>query len=203
MEYITDKKEIKLNRELNELDKFVLDFCKILKKDYVIVSGYVSILFGRSRATEDVDLLVPKINFKEFDKLWKKIEKNGFECINSDNSYEAFKMMHEHAIRFFKNNKSIPNIEFKMIKTDFDYYSFENRIKVIMDKGVLFISPLEMQIAFKLFLAADGTEEELGADKDIEDARHLYRLFEDKINKDELLKIIDKLNIRKKLDWLR
>ena len=50
-------KEIKLNKELNKLDKFVIDFCKLLDR-YVIVSGYVSILFGRSRSTEDVDLLI-------------------------------------------------------------------------------------------------------------------------------------------------
>ena len=201
MEYLKEKKEIILNRELNELDKFVLDFCNLLE-DYVIVSGYVSILFGRSRSTEDVDLLVPKMNFEKFDKLWKNFEKNGFECINTTDPREGFKMLNEYAIRFFKK-KSIPNMEFKMIKTDFDEYSFKNKIKVIINKEVLFVSPLEMQIAFKLFLAADGTKEELGADKDIEDARYIYKLFEDKIDKDELLKIANKLDIIKKLEWLK
>ena len=59
-----------------------------------------------------------------------------------------------------------------------------------------------MQIAFKLFLAADGTEGELKSDKDIEGARHLYRILKDKINKAEMINIIDKLNVRKKLKWL-
>lgn len=201
MEYNPEKKEVILNRELNELDKFVIDFCKILD-DYVIVSGYVSILFGRSRATEDVDLLIPPMNFEEFDKLWKKIEKNGFECINTLDIQEAFDMLKEHAIRFARKTP-VPNMEFKIIKNDFDDYSLKNKIKVLIHKDALFVSPLEMQIAFKLFLAADGTDEELRTDKDVEDARHLYGLFEDKINKDELLKIIDKLDIRKKLDWLK
>ncbi|MBI2141461.1 hypothetical protein HYU16_03480, partial [Candidatus Woesearchaeota archaeon] len=55
MEFVDDK-TIKLDKVLNELDKFVLKFIKILEKhaDYVIVSGYVSILFGRSRSTEDI-----------------------------------------------------------------------------------------------------------------------------------------------------
>ena len=54
---ILNDKTIKLDRELNELDLFVLDFVKVLEKHarYVLISGYVALLFGRSRTTEDVD----------------------------------------------------------------------------------------------------------------------------------------------------
>jgi hypothetical protein len=200
MKYDEKKREIIIDKQLNNLDKFVLDFVSLIG-NYVIVSGYVSILFGRSRATEDVDLLIPKLTYTEFQKLWDKID-NNFECINILDSEKAFKMLEEHAIRFAKKGRFIPNIEFKIIKTDLDRYSFENRIKVILGKNILFISPLEMQIAFKLFLAAEGTDEELKIDKDVEDARYIYRLFKGKINKEELLKITDKLNIRDKLKWL-
>lgn len=203
MNYNPDKREIILDRELSNLDKFVIKFCNLLK-EYVIVSGYVSILLGRTRATEDVDLLIPKMNEKKFAVLWEKIHKNGFECINTLDSKEAFFLMNEQAIRFFsKNEKPIPNIEFKFVKTDLDKYSFQNKIKVIIEKDFLFISPIEMQIAFKLFLAAEGTEEEMSSDKDIEDARHLYKTFNDKINKDEMMNIINKLNVENKLKWLQ
>jgi hypothetical protein len=201
MEYLKNKKGIILNRELNELDNFVLDFCSLLD-NYVIVSGYVSILFGRSRATEDVDLLIPKTDEKEFGKIWKKIHEDGFECVNTRKASEAFRMLDEHAIRFFRDNKPIPNIEFKIIKTDLDRYSFENKIKVFINGKTLFVSPLELQIAYKLFLAADGTDEELIADKDIEDARHLYKLFVEKINKDEFREFISKLKVKKRLRLL-
>lgn len=59
-----------------------------------------------------------------------------------------------------------------------------------------------MQIAYKLFLAAEGTDRELMSDKDIEDAKHLYHVFEEKINKDELLILVEKLNVKKRLKWL-
>ena len=201
MNYDPKRKEIKLNRQLNELDKFVLDFCKLLD-NYVIVSGYVSILLGRSRATEDVDLLIAKIKKEDFEKIWKKALNAGFECINTLDINEAFLMLNEYAIRFSKKGNPVPNIEFKIMKNDLDKYSFDNKIKVIIGENIFFISPLEMQIAFKLFLAADGSEEEVRIDKDIEDARYIYKLFLDKINKDELLKMIDKLNIKYKLKWL-
>mgnify|MGYP001619544231 CR=1 FL=1 len=50
-----------INRDLTELDMFVKDFLEVLKKhsDYLIVSGFVSISTGRTRATEDVDILIP------------------------------------------------------------------------------------------------------------------------------------------------
>ena len=54
------EKAIRLDRELSELDKLVLAFVRILEKHvpYVLVSGYVAILFGRARGTEDVDFLL-------------------------------------------------------------------------------------------------------------------------------------------------
>jgi len=184
MEYNTEEKEIMLDRELSQLDEFVLDFIDLLD-NYVIVFGYVSILLGRSRATEDIDLLIPEINKKEFELLWKKIHKKGFECINTSKVEDAFDMLKEHAIRFFKDIP-IPNIEFKIIKNDLDKYSFDNKIKVILKQGDVYISPLELQICYKLFL---------GSEKDLEDAKHLYKLFEQKLNKEKLAYFIDKLKI--------
>ncbi len=190
MEYDAEKREIKLERKINELDKFVVDFCSILD-DYVIVSGYVSILFGRSRATEDVDLLVPAMSEKEFLNIWRKLYDAGFECLNTAKTREAFDMLKEHAIRFARKNKPLPNMEFKLIKNDLERYSFENKLKVNLKTGSLFISPIEMQIAFKL---------SLGSEKDIEDAKHLYVLFKDKINKEELLSLIEKLEVNDKFE---
>lgn len=57
------------NTYLSEVDKFVLDFVSILKNHfkYVIVSGYVAILFGRPRGTEDIEYWAKY--FKIQDKL--------------------------------------------------------------------------------------------------------------------------------------
>lgn len=202
MNYDVNKKEIICNKKLNSLDKFVLDFVNLLE-NYVVVSGYVSILLGRSRATEDVDLLVPHIDKKDFESLWVKMQEKNFWCINTSSVNEAFDMLKDHAVRFARKGKPIPNIEFKTIKTDLDKYSYENKIRVVLDNSQIFISPLEMQIAYKLFLAADGIDEELESDKDIEDAKYLYKVFEEKINKDEFLALVSKLNVKNKLRLLK
>jgi len=52
-----DGDTLMLDRTPSELDELVLDLVATLDKEgikYTIVSGYVSILTGRSRATEDI-----------------------------------------------------------------------------------------------------------------------------------------------------
>ena len=68
MKYDNKLREIELYRELSELDKLVVDFIGILEKHikYVIISGYISILLGRARATEDIDVFIEEISFGVF-----------------------------------------------------------------------------------------------------------------------------------------
>ena len=193
MDYNKERKVIVLNRKLSKLDELVLDFIALLD-DYVIVSGYVSIITGRSRATEDIDLLVPRMDFNEFEILWKRLHENNFECLNTENIKSSYNLWQEHAIRFARKGTGVPNMEFKMIKNDIERYSFENKIRIPLKGKELWISPIEMQIAFKL---------SLGSEKDIEDAKHLYELFKDKIDKDELIKLIRELNVENEFKLIR
>jgi len=61
-----------------------------------------------------------------------------------------------------------------------------NRKEVLFNGHRLFISPLELQIPFKLHL---------GSEKDIEDARHLYRMFKEKLNEKTLSSFSKKLKV--------
>lgn len=168
-----DKKTIKIDREISDLDNFTLDFIKILEKntDYVIVSGYVAILLGRARASEDVDVIIPKIDFPKFQSLYTELKKNNFYCLNAEEVSTVYDYLKDNlAVRFAKNDTIIPNIKMKWIKSDFDRFALENTIDVNLSKGKLRISHLELQIAFK--------EEVLKSPKDLEDARHLEKIAE-------------------------
>ncbi|MBR9691619.1 hypothetical protein GOV06_02435 [Candidatus Woesearchaeota archaeon] len=177
-------KQIILDKVINELDRFVIDFTNILKKhtNYVIVSGYVSILFGRTRTTEDIDLLVPKMNLVDFKKLYQDILSNNFWCINAENPEVIYNdyLNKDIAVRFARKDAAVPNMEFKLIRTIVDKTSLKESIEVKIGKNILKISPLEMQIAFKKKI--------LGAPKDMEDARHLEKLFKDSLNMKKLKK---------------
>ncbi len=79
--------EIIFDRELSLLDSFVLSFTKHLASNnikYVIVSGYVAILFGRSRISEDVDILIEHCRYHT-NYSWdqKKILKMPASCSSS------------------------------------------------------------------------------------------------------------------------
>ena len=182
---------IKFEKELNSLDKFVIDFTTILNElgiKYVIVSGYVSILFGRNRSSEDIDLIIEKISIEKFKRLWDEIQKD-FECIITENPINAYEeyLNKQHAIRFSRIGEYIPNIEIKFPKTELDFWTLQNSKEVIFNEHKIFISQIELQIPFKLFL---------GSEKDIEDAKYLYKIFIDKLD----LKLLEEFNRKLKIE---
>jgi predicted nucleotidyltransferase len=172
-----DKKNIKLDKVPTLLDKFVVDFVKILQKhaNYVIVSGYVSILFGRSRATEDIDILVERMPKKRFYNFYSNLQKSGYWCVNTENKDEILKILLDGlAVRLAKKSRIIPNVEFKFIKNAIEKNAIKTSINVIMPSGKIKISNIELQIAYK--------EKVLKSEKDLEDARHLEEIFKDEIS---------------------
>ena len=60
-----------------------------------------------------------------------------------------------------------------------------------------------MQIAYKLFLVGEINLDEISSNKDFEDAKHLYELFKDKLNKDEILYSISILDVKEKWEFLK
>ncbi len=188
MELKFDGKEIHLdNKVMTELDKFVFDFVGLIDAHYVIVSGYVAILFGRSRGTEDVDILIEPISYRRFFELYDKAEKKDFYFMNSTNPNTIYEMLIEGlAVRVAKKGTVIPNIELKFVKNEMDRYSLDNRLRVVLGDSQVFISPIELQIAYKLYL---------GSDKDIEDAVYLWEIFKNHINKNRLDYFMERLNV--------
>ena len=172
MEFKKDKEGYILDKELNGLDKFAINFVKVLNKlkiNYVIISGYVSILLGRSRASEDIDMFIEELTYEDFLKLWAELL-NKFKCLNTEDSKEAYEdfLKVGDSIRFSLPDSPIPNMEIEFPNSDNAKWILLNKIKVILNQNVLEISKLEQQIAYKLVL---------GSEKDIEDAKYIYDLM--------------------------
>ena len=189
MELEFDEKEIHMKHKiLTELDKFVFDFVDLLDVRYVVVSGYVAILFGRSRGTEDVDILIEPVDYGRFVELYERAEKNGFYFLNSANPSTLYDMLSEGvAVRVAKKDTIIPNVELKFAKNEIDRFSLENRLRVTIEDRQIYISPIEVQIAYKLYL---------GGDKDIEDAVYLWEIFKEYIDKGRLDHFMMKMNVK-------
>ncbi|MFC1648688.1 hypothetical protein ACFL1B_04490 [Nanoarchaeota archaeon] len=171
---------IHMDKVLNNLDKFVLDFVKVLEKhaDYVLVSGYVSILFGRSRISEDIDILIPKLSKKGFVDLHEDLLR-GCSCLNVENLDELYDLLlSKHSIRYAKKSKVIPNMEVKFVVKEAHKQALKEKLKVFLGDNTLFVSPIELQIAYKELV--------LGSPKDEEDALHLREVFKGKISKEKI-----------------
>ena len=188
MEYNIDKKEIIINRKLNELDKFVIEFVEIVRKymDYIIISGYISILLGRSRATEDIDIFIKKIPLEKFSEFYEDIKNKGFWCLNAEDVNEIYEYLDNNmAVRFARVNQSIPNFELKYPARVIDSETFDDFLIAILPMGRLKISSLERQIAFKRYY--------LMSEKDLEDAVHIEEIFKEKLNKEKINKLKNQL----------
>jgi len=178
------------NKILTKLDKFVINFTNFLNKycNYVIISGYIPILFGRTRGTEDVDVFIEHIDKKKFGLFYNDLIRNNYYFLNPENENGLYEMLEEKlGIRAAKKDTIIPNIEMKFIKDDIDNFTLKNHVKVILNKEFnFFISPIEIEIPYKLFL---------GSEKDIEDALYLWNIFQEKLDKKLINKFMKELNV--------
>ncbi len=171
------KGSIIIERELSELDKFTLGFIIVLRKhtSYVLVSGYVSILLGRSRSSEDVDVLIPKMEKHVLGAMVSDLLRAGFYCLNTESLEDILDYLNEGLpVRFAKTNTAIPNMELKFIKNRIQELALREKLTVDFGSDVFFISPLELQIAFK--------EKILKSQKDREDAEHLRMVAKDHLD---------------------
>ncbi|PIN73948.1 hypothetical protein COV20_02440 [Candidatus Woesearchaeota archaeon CG10_big_fil_rev_8_21_14_0_10_45_16] len=173
-----------VNRDITELDLFVKDFLKVLEKhsDYLIVSGFVSISTGRTRGTEDVDILVPKMDETRFANLFNDLKNNGFWCYQGDTAETTYAYVQDMLnIRFAKVGQVFPNMEFISIDNTKKTKSFElhHPQKIKVQDFEFKIPPIEFEILYKELV--------LGGEKDLADARHLRTFFSD-ILKEEKFK---------------
>jgi len=172
------------------LDRFVTSVTEIIERytRYVIVSGYVAILFGRARGTEDIDLFIDYMDRDTFMLFSKDLLEQGFYFLNSDDIGEIYSMLCDRlAVRIAKTDRIIPNVEMKFKKDDFDHYAISRAKVVQFDDIRFFVSPIELQIPYKLYL---------GSDKDIEDAVYLWMLFRETLDDDLLRSFMERLQVR-------
>jgi len=78
-----------------------------------------------------------------------------------------------------------PNMEITFPRQELDRWVLDNAIIVRLNGKPIKISPIELQIAYKLYMETK---------KDIEDARHLYRLFKEKLDDSVLKSWLKKLH---------
>ena len=179
-----------MDREVKDktiLDEFVMDFVGIVEKHvkYVVVSGFVAIAHGRTRGTEDIDIIIERVPKEVFTRLHQELVESGFGCLQSSDANELYDeyLLKKTSLRYVRKNSHVPEMELKMSKDSLDDYQLQTKKKFPLTGLDIYFSSIEMNIAFK--------EELLKSEKDMEDARHLRIVYEEKIDKAEIEKIKD------------
>lgn len=186
-----------VGREPNRLDELAIEFSAILDRfdiDHVYVAGYVSILAGRARSTEDIDVLIEAIDAATAEVLADALIEDGFwgPAMPLSSMYEM--LTNDGNIWVAPDDQVTPHLEVKVTRDEFDRASLENAITARIGGEPIPIGPVELQIAYKLHL---------GAQKDIEDAVHLYTLFEESLSVARLEEWVTKLGVDDEYERLR
>jgi len=182
---------------LSEDDRIAMLFAETLNElgvRYSVIAGYVAILFGRARRSDDIDFITYPLAEDEFLKFCLLLRDRGFKLVQGDIGSEgSIRKVYEgylergFSIRFTYGDLILPNIWFKTARSPLQYYGIDNSLTVIVNKKHLIkIAPLELQIAYKLYL---------GSEKDLGDAVFLYTLFRKALNHQELHKWLSTLGV--------
>ena len=181
---------IVIEKEDSPFHLFVRDFLACWPNDipYVLVSGYVALLFGRERHTEDIDLLAGRMEGPVFFAWWRRLGEAGFWCLNTGDPTSAWEdyLRTGLALRFALKPGVEPNMEVKFARDAPGHYALGNRQPLRLNGRPLWVAPLDQQVAFKLYL---------GSDKDLEDARHLLGTLKERLNRGTIESWADTLGV--------
>ncbi|MBD3155978.1 MAG: hypothetical protein GF368_04985 [Candidatus Aenigmarchaeota archaeon] len=173
----------------NILNQFCNDFCEILEDhvEYIVVSGFVAIASGRTRGTEDIDIIIREMKRNDFEELHKNLVERGFVCIQSPDSDEIYDYLkNKTSVRYSRKDVPLPEIELKFGKDKLDDYQFKTKERLPLIGLNVWFSSVNMNVAFK--------EELLKSPKDLEDADYLRKIYKDRINEEEIGKVKQMIN---------
>ncbi len=159
-------------KDLNILEKFATQFCRVVDAHakYMIVSGFVAIISGRIRGTEDIDLIIEPLDAQTFSKLHHDLCTHGFEAIQSSSPDVLLEYLTDKtSIQYCWLDKPLPVMELKFAKDDLDRMQLHERVRLPLTTLDLWFSSIEWNIAFK--------EEYLQSEKDMDDAHHLRKIY--------------------------
>lgn len=185
-----------VERDPNQLDDLAIEFSELLGQfdvEHAYVAGYVSILAGRARSTEDVDVLLERIDEETVDEIATALDDAGFwgPAMPLASMYEM--LDNGDNVWVAPDDQVAPHLEVKFARDEFDRASLENALTARIGDDAIPIGPLELQIAYKLHL---------GSRTDVEDAVHLHALFAESLSEPRLEEWVRRLGVEDEYERL-
>lgn len=191
-----------IDRELSEFDRRAFAFFDLLDEvgiDYLVVSGYLLLLTGRQRMTEDVDLILSLQTSDRLDELVTRLGEEGYVA-NPPPLDRLPEFIEEGHVGVHAKGARVPTFDLSLGDTQIERDAFADSLSVEVSGQTLHVTPFEQQIAYKLSMLHDPSDHTA---MDFLDALHLYRLFEDQLDMDSLRNYVHRLNAAEALDELR
>jgi hypothetical protein len=192
-----DDDEVRIDKPPSDLDRLVLDVASVLDEvgvDYAVVSGYVVVLFGRARATEDVDVIVERFDADTGAELAERLADAGYWGPAMPLADLHGTLADDLPVRVAEDGHRVPNVELKFPTDRFDRASVRETVTVRFDDETVTVGNLELQIAYKLHMDTP---------KDFEDALYLHEVAEPTLNTRTLEEYVDDLDVGDAYDRLR
>lgn len=188
---------LEIDRAPNELDSLAIEFTRHLDAhdiQHVYVAGYTAILAGRSRATEDIDVLLAPQSESTISQLVDRLTAADLwgPAMSLEDMYETLET--GGRVWIARTDHVIPHLDVTFVADEFDRASLRNAIPARIGHAELPIGPLELAIAYKLHM---------GAQRDFEDALHLFSLFGETLSTDRLEHWVSALGVQNEYDRLR
>lgn len=190
-----DGDRLTLDRTLSTLDEDVVAFTAVLDDlgvEYVVVSGYVAILTGRARATEDVDIVLEPLERAAAERLEDGFREADYWGMAMPLDDMPDLLADGERFRVAERDELFPNFELWYASNPVEREALSAAITAELGGQEIRISPIELQIAYKLRLAKQvGTTR----GKDFEDALHLHLTFEGQLDEGALEAYVDDLGV--------
>ena len=180
--------KIEVESGASDLDELVWRLVSRLKKytEYVLVSGYIAILLGMERPTQDVDVVISGFRSRsDFNNFFNELRELGWETIPS-NLDELHFLLEERNEKIDLFTDKQWYFDFKKARNKWALLSLENPLTVKKGDYEFKIAPPEIQIPYKLWL---------GSDKDIKDAAFIYEKLKPIIDRKAMKEIADEMNV--------
>ncbi len=177
--------------EISSQEKLLIQITKILNDleiGYFITGGFAVSVWGRPRATFDIDIVVKIIESQanKLAKAWKNISKAGYA--DEDVIKEAIKNKSE--FNFIDPDSGL-KVDFWMVKEDNNNPpEFENRrAKKISGQNVFFVSPEDLILSKLQWYKLSSSE------RHIDDVKSVFKISGENIDKKYLDYWINKLEL--------
>lgn len=188
---------IVIEKRPSTVDELILGVTEVFERhdlDYVVVSGYVAVLLGRSRSTEDIDVLIERPSRETAEAVADDLQDAGYWgcAMPLSELYETF--ADGLPIRIAEDGDRVPNVEAKVVRGDYDRLSLSETVTVVFGDRTLTIVRPELQIAYKLGMSAQ---------RDTEDAQHLYCTLGESLSTEALEGYVRRLGVEDQYDRLK